>query len=208
MTHRTFARAGVLALSLMALAPAAQAQQNLKFAYINSQVLLSNAPGRAEAQAQLEKELAAYRLQVQRMGDSLNALIADYRKQEAVLSPVARESRQKTITTREEEYQKRAQQMQEQAQQRNEALMQPIFERIQRVLEQVRAEDGYTMIFDVAASNGLVVAADRNLDITEQVSARLKAAGTARGDTGTTNRPRGAPAGAPAGVQPKKPPQQ
>lgn len=208
MTHRTFARAGILALSLMALAPAAHAQQNLKFAYINSQVLLSNAPGRAEAQAQLEKELAAYRLQVQRMGDSLNALIADYRKQEAVLSPVAREARQKTITTREEEYQKRAQQMQEQAQQRNEALMQPIFERIQRVLEQVRAEDGYTMIFDVAASNGLVVAADRNLDITDQVAARLKAAGTARGDTGTTNRPRGAPAGAPAGVQPKKPPQQ
>ena len=208
MTHRTFARAGILALSLMALAPAAHAQQNLKFAYINSQVLLSNAPGRAEAQAQLEKELAAYRLQVQRMGDSLNALIADYRKQEAVLSPVAREARQKTITTREEEYQKRAQQMQEQAQQRNEALMQPIFERIQRVLEQVRAEDGYTMIFDVAASNGLVVAADRNLDITDQVAARLKAAGTARGDTETTNRPRGAPAGAPAGVQPKKPPQQ
>lgn len=208
MTHRTFARAGVLALSLLALTPAARAQQNLKFAYINSQVLLSNAPGRAEAQAQLDKELAAYRLQVQRMGDSLNALIADYRKQEAVLSPVAREARQKTITTREEEYQKRAQQMQEQAQQRNEALMQPIFERIQRVLEQVRAEDGYTMIFDVAASNGLVVAADRNLDITDQVAARLKAAGTARADTGATNRPRGAPAGAPAGVTPKKPPQQ
>ena len=206
MNRTTIRAAMTAALALAAVPTAAIAQQSPKFAYINSQTVLSEAPGRAEAQAQIEKELSTYRLQVQRMGDSLNALIADYRKQEAVLSPTARETRQKSIEQREQEYQQRAQQMQAQAQERQEQLMQPIFDRIQRVLEQIRAEEGYTMIFDVAASNGLVVAADKNLDITDKVVARMKtqAATTGRARTDTT-RPRGATS-QPAGVRPTRPP--
>jgi outer membrane protein len=195
-------------VALIALASAtgsAGAQTIPKFAYLNSQQILVEAPGRAEAQAQFEREMNTFRTKVQLMGDSLNALMADYNKQEVVLSPAAREAKQKSIRAKEEDYQKRTQAMQAQAEQRNVELMQPIMEQIQKIIDDVRAEEGYTMIFDVGASGGSVVSADRNLDITPRIIARLKAAGVPKRDT-TAKATKGAPMSAPAGVQPKKPP--
>ena len=198
-------RAAVVALAGLALAGApAFAQAVPKFAYLNSQLILAEAPGRAEAQAQFEREMGTFRQKVQQMGDSLNLLMADYNKQEVVLSPAAREQKQKAIRAREEDYQKRTQQMQQQAEQRNVELMQPIMEQIQKVIDEIRAEENYTMIFDVGASGGGVVAADRNLDITPRVIARLKALGVVKKPAAAPTR--GAPLSAPAGVQPKKPP--
>ena len=84
--------------------------------------------------------------------------------------------------------------------------MQPIMEQIQRIIDEIRSEEGYAMIFDVGATSGGVVAADRNLDITPRVIARLKAAGVAKTNTPAATPARGAPLSAPAGVQPKKPP--
>ena len=202
---RVLIRATAFALAASTfVAGGATAQAVPKFAYLNSQQILVEAPGRAEAQAQFEREMNTFRTRVQLMGDSLNALMADYNKQEVVLSPAAREQKQKAIRAKEEDYQKRTQSMQQQAEQRNVELMQPIMEQIQKIIDDIRAEEGYTIIFDVGASGGAVVSADRNLDITPRVIARLKAAGAPKGVTASPTK--GAPLSAPAGVQPKKPP--
>lgn len=146
-----------------------------KFAFVNSQTILAQSPGRAEAEAQFQKEMVTYRQQVQRMGDSLNTMMAAYDKAEVTLSPPAKEARQKIIRAKETEYQQRAQQMEQQMQQRQYELMQPIMEQVQKILTDIRAEDAYTFIFDVGSTAGVVVAADKNLDITDRVIARLKA---------------------------------
>jgi outer membrane protein len=59
-------------------------------------------------------------------------------------------------------------------------------ESLQKVIEQVRAEEGYAMIFDVATQTSVIVAADKSLDITEKVLAKVKAAGPPKpvGNTG------------------------
>ena len=203
---RVMIRATSFALAgLMAGASLGGAQTTPKLAYLNSQLILAEAPGRAEAQAQFEREMGTFRQRVQLMGDSLNAMMADYNKQEVVLSPAAREQKQKAIRAREEDYQKRTQAMQQQAEQRNVELMQPIMEQIQKIIDEIRTEEGYAMIFDVGATGGGVVAADRNLDITPRVIARMKAAGVAKRDTPAATPAKGAPLSAPAGVQPKKP---
>jgi len=56
------------------------------------------------------------------------------------------------------------------------------------IIEAVRAEDNYAMIFDVGSQTSVIVAADKNLDITDKVMARLKAAPrpAAAPKTGTT----------------------
>ena len=69
-------------------------------------------------------------------------------------------------------------------------LIQPIFDRINKVLGDIRVEDGYTAILDVNPGNGAgtVVALDKNLDITDRVIARVKAlpvASSAPSTTGT-----------------------
>jgi outer membrane protein len=60
---------------------------------------------------------------------------------------------------------------------RQAQLVKPIMERVQGVIEAIRTEDGYAMILDVGAQASVVVAADKRLDLTERVLARLKSQG-------------------------------
>jgi outer membrane protein len=157
---------------------AAQAQQGTavpaKIAYINSAQLLSQAPGRAEAEAQFEREVGVYRQQIQRMDDSLRTLVAAFEREAPKLDSAARETRRRSVGQREAEYQTRARGLDSTMQARQAQLVRPIMERVQTVIEAIRTEDGYSMIFDVGAQTSVVVAADKKLDLTDRVLARLK----------------------------------
>ena len=200
-----FVRAGVVALAVFAAVPvAARAQGTLKFAYIDSRAILAQAPGRAEAEAQFQKEMSSYQQQVQKMGDSLNTMMAAYTKAELTLSPAAKEARQKTIRDKETAYQERVQGLQEQAQQRQGELMGPIMQLINTAISDVRTQDGYSFIFDVGAQGGVVVAADTTLNITDKVLARLKTI-SARPASSVPVPNAGAPMTTPAGITKPKP---
>ncbi len=150
-----------------------------KIGYINSQAILSQAPGRAEAEAQFDKEVGVYRQQIQRMDDSLKTMMAAFDKEAAKLDSTTLNARRTTIQQREVEYQTRARGLDSTMQARQAQLVKPIMERVQNVIEQIRSEDGYAMILDVGAQVSLVVAADKRLDLTDKVLARLKAQGPA-----------------------------
>jgi outer membrane protein len=202
------AAAFVLAAVPAATLAAQSATPGFKVGYINSAQILQTAPGRAEADAQIEKELAGFRAQVKRMGDSLNAMVADFRKAEATLSPAAKETRMRSIQQKEEEYQQRTEQLQQQAQQRQLELIRPITDQVQKVIAEMRKEEGYSLIFDVGNGAGVVVAADTTLDITPRVLTRLQAAGRPAAASGATRPAPSGPATQPAGVQRPKPPRE
>jgi outer membrane protein len=207
---QTFVRAGLTALVLAAAPALAHAQGGLKVGYIDSRVILQQAPGRAEAEATFQKEVQTYQGQVQRMGDSLNVLIASYEKQELTLSPTAKATRQQQIRERQQAYQDRAQGLQEQMQQRQSELMGPIMERINQVISELRAQEGYSFILDVGAQGGVVVAADTTLNVTDKVITRLKAVAVRPAGTGATPAAptsTTAPSSQPAGIKPKPPAQ-
>ena len=86
------------------------------------------------------------------------------------------QSRRTSIGQREVEYQSRARGLDSTMQTRQAQLVKPIMERVQSVIEAIRSEDGYAMIFDVGSQTSVIVAADKNLDITDKVMARMKAA--------------------------------
>jgi outer membrane protein len=203
---RVLLRASVFALAtslIVAGIARAQATQSgvqvpVKIGYINSALLLQEAPGRAEAEAQFDREVGTYRQQLSRMNDSLNTLMAAFDRDATKLDTTARAVRGKAIRDRETEYQTRARGLDSTMQARQAQLVKPIMERVQNVIEAIRAEDGYSMILDVGAGASVVVAADKRLDLTDRVLARLKSQGP----------PTAAPGGAipqPAGVtRPKK----
>lgn len=172
---RSTIRAAVLVATSLALAAAPSHAQAVKLGYINSAQLLAQAPGRAEAEAQFEKEVVAYRAQLQRMNDSLNALAAAFDKDAPKLDSATRERRGAVVRDREAEYQSRARMLDSTMQTRQAELVRPIMEQVQKVIEALRAEDGYSMILDVGAQASVVVAADKKLDLTDKVLARLKA---------------------------------
>lgn len=176
---RGLIRAGVLALivgAASASSASAQAAAAPKFGFINSAAILAEAPGRAEAENRFKTEVAAYQAQLQRMSDSLQTMAASFDKEAPKLDSATRVSRAKVIQDRETAYQTRARDLDQQMQTRQAELIRPIMENLQKVIEQVRAEDGYAMIFDVASQTSVIVAADKSLDITPKVLARVKAA--------------------------------
>ncbi len=181
---RVLLRASAIALTISLIVvgtAAAQAPQGsavtAKIGYINSALLLQQAPGRAEAEAQFEREVGVYRQQIQRMDDSLRTLVAAFDRDAPKLDSATRETRRTSIAQRETEYQGRARGLDSTMQARQAQLVKPIMERVQAVIEAIRTEDGYSMIFDVGAQTNLVVAADKKLDLTDRVLARLKSQG-------------------------------
>jgi outer membrane protein len=189
------ATVAVLVLSLAA-SRAAVAQQpaspQFKIAFVNTQVLLDNAPGRVEAESLFARETKGYGDQLKKMSDSLNAMFASYQKQEPSLTTAQKDTRQKAIRDLQEKLQDRQQQLTQQAQTRQNELMAPIMEQVKKVLDDIRGEDGYSMI--ITGDPSLILSYDKNLDITDRVVARLKT---------LASRPApkaGAPASAPAGV--------
>jgi outer membrane protein len=193
---RTFVVVAVAGVALSART--ASAQQ--KFAFVDSRVIVERAPGAISAQAALQKESADMQARVKTWQDSLQAMITAYQAAEKSLSDAQKQTRQKAIQDRQADYAKRAEELDQQMQVRQQELSQPVMAQIRETLEDIRKEEGYTFIFDVAAS-GVIVAADKNLDLTEKVIGRLKPIPvTAKADT---TRASGAKA-QPAGV--KKPP--
>jgi outer membrane protein len=168
---RRFALA--VALLIVGASPAL-GQAVTRFGYINSQAILDQAPGAAEASQQFEADLEQLRARIQPATDSLDAMIQAYEAQSLTLSPEAKQRREQAILQKREEVQQLAAQLDQQAGQRRAELVQPIMDRITQVIEEIRVEGNYSMIFDVAA--GSIIAADPNLDLTEEVLRRLGAA--------------------------------
>jgi len=182
-----------------------------KIAYIDSKVVLSRAPGRQQAEDTFNKEMEASRAQVQKMGDSLQTMIADYQKVQATLAQNVRDQREAAIRKKQDDYQARAGELDQKMQQRQMELVKPIMDQIRKVLDDIRQEEGYAFILDAGSDAGVIVAADRNLDITEKVIARLKpvpvtaAAPPAAGKADSSAKPGAGPRPAPAGVTRPKP---
>jgi outer membrane protein len=181
---RSLLRASSIALATSLIfagnagAQAPAAASPTKIGYINSALLLQQAPGRAEAEAQFDREVGVYRQQIQRMDDSLRTMMATFDREAAKLDSITREARRTTIGQREIEYQGRARGLDSTMQARQAQLVKPIMERVQAVIESIRAEDGYAVILDVGSQVSVVVAADKRLDLTDRVLARLKSQGT------------------------------
>jgi outer membrane protein len=195
----------VAALASLTLGSAAVAQAPLKIAYINSQKIMAEAPGRSEAEATYDKEMTAVRAQLQKMDDSLSALVDAYRKEAPSMDSAARAAREGTLQGIEDDLRQQAQQLNQQMQQRQVELARPLLEQVSKVLDQIREEGHYAMIFDVGSQASVVVSADKTLEITDQVLARLKQLGPPKPlPPSAVPMPSGGPTPKPAGIHPPR----
>jgi outer membrane protein len=193
---RALFRAAPVALTLLAVMALPAHAQGAKVAYVQTSVLLDQAPGRAEAEAQFEKETGGYRDQIKRMSDSLDALISGFQKRQAGLTAATRDAQAKDIQSKQQEYQRRTQELEQKAQGRQNELVQPILDKVKAAIEEVRVEGGYAMIFN-ADQGSPIVAVDKSLNVTDRVLTKLK--GTTASAPAPAPRP-SSTAPAPSGV--------
>jgi outer membrane protein len=203
---RSMLRATVIALVSTTMAGSAFAQAPLKIAFVNTQALMEAAPGRAAAEATLTKEGEGYRAQIAKMQDSINVLLTKYQKDEPTLSATAKDKQQKVIQALETDFQANQLKFQKAFADRQAEVMAPITDAVKKVLDDIRTEDGYSMILSNDPQTTTIVSADKNLDITDRVVSRLHATPASAVKAATPGEPKkGAPA-APAAVTRPKPP--
>jgi outer membrane protein len=167
-------RAAAAALVVAGLPGLASAQQAVKVAVVNSRQLLQNAPGVAERQAMLKREGDAFEAQMTKMSDSLKSLDKALKAEAPSLSPPVLATRQKAFDDLLAKFTHQSDSIRSVAERRQGDVLQPVIDQVNKVLQDIRMEDGYSFILDVGADATPIVAYDKNLDITDRVLDRIK----------------------------------
>lgn len=141
------------------------------FVYLNSADVIQSQPEFAQMTRVFDQEITERREELQEQAATVDSLLRDYQQQEAVLSPQAREERQEDIRTRQQALVTRRQEIENELDLRQQELLRPILEQVSTVIEEIREEREYAMVFDISTEG--VVAADPSLDITDLVKARI-----------------------------------
>lgn len=193
---RFFVRGAALSAASLVLAASAHAQTDPAAAgvdlppagtpmvYVNTQAILPVAPGASDAQVSFQQELTGYEDEMRALGAEIDSLVSAYRRQESLLDNIAKEQKQQTIVQKQQAARERQIELEQISEQRRQVLLGPILDRVREVIEEIRAENQYAIVFDLAEAG--VVAADPSLDITAAVLERLgvDSAATAAVDPG------------------------
>ena len=167
------------AVAVFATAPTAllgQGSQSasgpVKIAFISSQEILQKTPGYAAAESTYRKELQASQTEYQKLQTQLDSSQQVFDQQQLVLSPAARAAKLKDLQAMQQRIEQRSNELQDRLRQREEDLIGPLRTRITSVIQGIRAEMNYAVIFDLDAG-GYVAASDPALNITARVLQRL-----------------------------------
>jgi Skp family chaperone for outer membrane proteins len=188
--------AGLAAFALIAgLGAVADAQAApLKLAYVNVDVLMPNVPGYAQAESLYMKDAAVWDGQLKSKQDSAQKMQDAYNKALPTMSDSVRAARAKPIQDFIDGARAFQTTLENKAAARQTELFTPLKDEVQSVLDTFRAENGYAFIFRVggrdasgAGDAAVFVTADKNLDVTDRILARLKALPI----VGTVHRPPG-----------------
>lgn len=160
----------ILFFLVAGLTISAQAQ---KFGYINSQELIQNIPEVQEANSNIE----TYKTQLQKKGQEMvKSLQTKYeglerKRTQGELSPKQIETEAATLQAEEQGIMKFEQESQQNIANKSETLLKPIRDKIQKAIDDVARENGYTYIFDY--SMGIILYADQTSDVSALVKAKL-----------------------------------
>lgn len=174
MVRRSVVRWALFALTL-AVAPGALAAQGGKIAFINARAVLLATPGYASAESLYNRELTGFRAEMERLQSTLDSAAADFEQKSVMLSATAKTAKRKDLETQRTRLEQRANELRDKAAQREQELLAPLHGKVNDAIESVRAEGGYALIFDVSANDGLIVAVDKTLEVTEKVIDKIKA---------------------------------
>ena len=147
------------------------AQTSLKIGYVHSEAILAQSPEASVAREQFQRDMVPYENELRGMEERIGQLLAQYNAQQLTLTPETRNARQQEIVDLRSGYETRVQQIESEAAKRQAELMQPIMEKINTIIQQLRVEGSYAFIFD--ASAGGLLAADEAFDLTAEVVRRL-----------------------------------
>ncbi len=145
-----------------------------RIGFVNVGVALRAMPGWAQAESLFVRERTAAGQELQTMQAALDSAGQAFTQQSPMLSPTNRTARQRELQQQEERLRTRYEEIQQAMGTREQELLSPMQERLTAIIEGLRAELSYGVIFDIGSqASSMVVSLDRSLDITARVLQRI-----------------------------------
>lgn len=160
----------------------AAAQSPTKIGYVAVQVVLSQTPGYARADSIWRQEESGFRQQMMALQGRMDSAQAVYDQQAAIMSAANRAVERKKLEDLAMSLRDNEVELNQRAVARQRELLRPIEERVVSVIEGIRAEGNYAVIFDISQQGVGIVAADSSLDLTNQIIQRIRAADASGND--------------------------
>lgn len=166
-----FAAAAAAQTPTTAARPAATGQ---RLAYISSRTILDSTPGYAAAESTFVREFQAMRDEVQKLQQTLDSAVQAFDQASIAMSPATKAAKRTELQGMQERMTQRSSELDSRARARNQELLGPFQARINTIIQGIRAEGNYAVIFDADAQGNGIVAADPALNLTARVIERLR----------------------------------
>ncbi|HET9065785.1 MAG TPA: OmpH family outer membrane protein [Gemmatimonadales bacterium] len=162
--------------------PATGTAQSKGVAYVAVQAVLQKTPGYTEAEATWATEVEGYKRQMTELQARLDSANTAFEQKSAMLSPSNRAAERKQLEEQAGVMQQQVADLNQKAGERQRELLDPIEQRVVAVIESLRVEGNYAIVFDVSAPGSNVVTADKSLDLTRKAIDRLTASAGSSGN--------------------------
>lgn len=141
----------------------AQAQENAKVAFVNTERILRDAAPARAAQSKLEQEFARRDKEVQDLAGRIKSLSEKLDKDSPVLSESDRARRQRELSDLDKDFQRKQREFREDLNQRRNEELAVVLERTDKVIRQIAETEKYDIVFQDA------VYFSQRIDITDKV---------------------------------------
>ncbi len=152
------------------------AQTSAKIGWTNVDHILQNLPDFKEIQTKLTTERAQYEKLFNEKLAEAQKLMEDYQKNAATMSEVIRKDKEKVLQNKETELKELQTNAETAIQAKQQELLSPVMDKIQKGIEDVAKEAGYTIVLNSDAGYGttpvILVAPDAD-NITDKVFKKL-----------------------------------
>ncbi len=153
-----------------------QAQSSFKLGWTNIDYLLQNMPEAKEIQAKLQTESAQYEKLLSEKYADYQKQFEDYQKNQATMSSVIKADKEKSLMNKQNEIEELNKNSQAQIQAKQQELVDPVMTKIQKAIDDVAKENGYTYIINSDAgmgTNAVILVAPESDNISALVFKKL-----------------------------------
>jgi outer membrane protein len=149
--------------------------QNTKIGYTSASQILPQMPEFKTIQTELESYAKVLENQAKTKQDEFQKKLADYEKSGPELSPIMRQQRENELRQLQTGLQDFQQSAQKDLQEKERVLLEPVYEKVNKAIEDVAKENAYTLIlnsYDGTGSSSILYANKEN-DVTNLVLKKL-----------------------------------
>lgn len=147
-----------------------------KYAYVDTDYILTNIPAYKEAQEQIEKLSKQWELEIKEDYQELDKLLKQFQIDKLLLSDDMRNKREQEIIEKEravKELQRKRFGPEGDRFRKEQELMKPIQDEVYGAIKEIAATGSYAVIFDSASSNLSMLYTDPKYDLSDDVLKKL-----------------------------------